>query len=65
MTPKNSDYSESALIEKPALKKMNPWISEILIDEAIKILISDRSLMGMASANREVFKKNVRFPLSS
>jgi len=98
MTPRNSDYSESALIEKPAielfsqlgwsvqncfhefdengksslgretkadvvlisklkpaLKKINPDISETVIDEAIKILTSDRSLMGMVSANREIY----------
>ena len=98
MTPKNSDYSESALVERPAmdlfsqlgwsvqncfhefdesglgflgretkvdvvlisklkhsLKKINPDISETVIDEAIKIFTSDRSLMGMVSANREVF----------
>jgi len=40
---------------KPALKKINPPLSETVINEAIKILIADRSLMGMVSANREVF----------
>uniref|UniRef100_A0A7C6EGP0 Type I restriction enzyme endonuclease subunit n=1 Tax=candidate division WOR-3 bacterium TaxID=2052148 RepID=A0A7C6EGP0_UNCW3 len=40
---------------KPALKKINPSLSETVINEAIKILIADRSLMGMVSANREVF----------
>jgi type I restriction enzyme R subunit len=98
MAPKNSNYSESTLIERPAmdlfshlgwvvrncfhefdkngksfldretkadvilvsklkpvLKKINPDISETVIDEAIKTLTSDRSLMGMVSANREVF----------
>ena len=98
MTPRNSDYSESTLVEKPAielfsklgwsvqncfhefdengksflgretkadvvlvsklkpaLKKINPSLSETVIDEAIKIFTSDRSLMGLVSANREVF----------
>lgn len=98
MTPRNSNYSESALVErpamdlfgklgwsvqncfhefnengksflgretkadvilisklKPALKKINPSFSEIVLDEAIKILTADRSLMGLVSANREVF----------
>ncbi|MEW6618813.1 MAG: type I restriction endonuclease subunit R [bacterium] len=40
---------------KPALQKLNPSLSETVLDEAIKILTSDRSLMGMVSANREVF----------
>ena len=40
---------------KPVLKKINPDISETSLDEAIKILTADRSLMGMVSANREVF----------
>jgi type I restriction enzyme R subunit len=40
---------------KPFLKKINPDISETSLDEAIKILTADRSLMGMVSANREVF----------
>ncbi|MEW6605897.1 MAG: type I restriction endonuclease subunit R [bacterium] len=98
MWPKNNDYSESALVErpamdlfsqlgwsvqnclhecdengksflgretkadvilvsklKPALKRINPSLSETVIDEAIKSLTADRSLMGMVSANREVF----------
>lgn len=98
MTPRNSNYSESALVErpamdlfgklgwsvqncfhefnengksflgretkadvilisklKPALKKINPSFSEIVLDEAIKILTADRSLMGLVSANRELF----------
>jgi len=40
---------------KPALKKINPSVSETALDEAIKIITSDRSLMGLVSANREVF----------
>ena len=40
---------------KPALKKINPNISETVLDEAVKIFTSDRSLMGMVSANRKVF----------
>ncbi|MBP7792605.1 MAG: type I restriction endonuclease subunit R [Candidatus Goldbacteria bacterium] len=98
MTPANNDYSESALIEKPAmdlfsklgwsvqncfhefdengksflgretkadvilvsklkpaLQKINPSLPETVLDEAIKILTADRNLMGMVSANREVF----------
>lgn len=98
MTPKDSKYSEDALIErpamelfdqlqwpvrncfrefdengksflgretkadvvlilklKPALAKINPDASDAVIDEAIKILTADRSVMGMVSANREVY----------
>ena len=40
---------------KPALKKINPNISETVLDEAVKIFTSDRSLMGLVAANREVF----------
>ena len=40
---------------KPALKKINPHISETVIDEAIKTLTQDRSLIGLVSANREIF----------
>jgi len=40
---------------KPALKKINPSLSETALDEAIKILTADKSLMGMVSANREEF----------
>ena len=41
---------------KPALKKINPGISETILDEAIKILTMDRSFQGMSSANSEVFE---------
>ncbi|HRR96568.1 MAG TPA: type I restriction endonuclease, partial [Candidatus Ratteibacteria bacterium] len=41
---------------KPALKKINPGISESILDEAIKILTMDRSSQGMVAANREVFE---------
>ncbi len=41
---------------KPALKKINPGISETILDEAIKILTMDRSFQGMVVANREVFE---------
>lgn len=40
---------------KPALKKINPSLSETVLDEAIKILTANRNLMEMVSANREVF----------
>lgn len=39
----------------PALKKINPSLSETALDEAVKSLIADRSLMGMTAANREVY----------
>jgi type I restriction enzyme R subunit len=98
MTPRNSDYSESALIERPAmelfsqlgwsvqncfhefdekglsflgretkadvvlvsklkpvLQKINPELPEVAIDEAIKALTQDRSVMSMVSADREVY----------
>ncbi len=98
MTPRNSDYSESALIERPAmelfsqlgwsiqncfhefdekglsflgretkadvvlvsklkpvLQKINPDLPEVAIDEAIKALTQDRSVMSMVSADREVY----------
>lgn len=98
MILKNDKYSESALVERPAmnlfrqldwsvqncfyefdendksflgretkadvvlvsklksvLKKINPSLSETVLDEAIKLLTADRSLMGEVSANREVF----------
>ncbi len=40
---------------KPMLEKINSDSPEIAIDEAIKVLIQDRSVMGMVSANREVY----------
>ncbi|MBP7795237.1 MAG: type I restriction endonuclease subunit R [Elusimicrobiales bacterium] len=40
---------------KPALKKINPTLPETFLDEAIKMLTADRSLMGMVAANREVY----------
>ena len=40
---------------KPALKKINPGISETILDEAIKMFTMDRSLQGIVAANREVF----------
>jgi hypothetical protein len=40
---------------KPILQKINFDLPEVAIDEAIKVLMQDRSVMGMASANREVF----------
>ncbi len=98
MTPKNKNYSEAALVERPAmelfsqlgwsvqncfhefdekglsflgretkadvvmisklkpiLQKINSDLPELAIDEAIKILTQDRSVMGMVSANREVY----------
>jgi len=41
---------------KPILQKINPGIPEQVCDEAIKILTQDRSLMGLVSANREVYE---------
>lgn len=98
MTPKDGNYSEDALIErpaiqlfealgwpsancfhefngkgesslgretkadvilvsklKPALKQLNPDAPENVIDEAIKILSQDRSLMSMTAANRDTY----------
>ena len=98
MAPKNSNYSEDALVEqpaiklfeqlgwahtncfhefdengksflgrdtkadvvlisklKPALEKLNPEMPAIAIDEAIKILTQDRSLMSMTVANRDIY----------
>jgi len=40
---------------KPVLQKINPDLPQIAIDEAIKVLTQDRSVMGMVSANREVY----------
>jgi len=40
---------------KTVLQKINPSIFEQACDEAIKILTQDRSLMGLVSANREVY----------
>jgi len=40
---------------KPILQKINSDLPEVAIDEAIKVLMQDRSVMGMASANREVY----------
>ena len=98
MTPRDSKYSEEALVERPAiglfnqlgwsvkncfhefddkglsllgrdnkadvvlisrlkpvLQKINSDLPDVAIDEAIKVLIQDRSVMGMVSANREVY----------
>ena len=41
---------------KPILQKINHGIPEQVCDEAIKILTQDRSLMGLVSANREVYE---------
>lgn len=40
---------------KPALQKINPDLPEVALDEAIKVFTQDRSIMGMVSANREVY----------
>jgi len=40
---------------KPILKKINPDIPENAIDEAIKVLTQDHSVMSVVSANREVY----------
>mgnify|MGYP005840462025 FL=1 len=40
---------------KPVLQKINSDLPEVAIDEAIKVLTQDRSIMGMVSANREVY----------
>jgi type I restriction enzyme R subunit len=40
---------------KPILQRINPDSPEVAIDEAIKVLMQDRSVMGMVSANREVY----------
>ncbi|MBT9145670.1 MAG: Type I restriction enzyme EcoR124II R protein [candidate division WS2 bacterium] len=40
---------------KPMLQKINSDLPEVAIDEAIKVLTQDRSVMGMVSANREVY----------
>lgn len=98
MTPKDGNYSEDALIERPAiellerlgwkhqncfhefdesgvsflgrdnksdvvlisklrlvLEKINPDVSAVAIDEAIKTLIQNRSVMSAVAANREVY----------
>jgi len=98
MTPKNSKYSEEALVERPAmelfsqlswsaqncfhefdekglsflgretkadvvlisklkpvLQKINSDLPQLAIDEAIKVVTQDRSVMSMVSANREVY----------
>lgn len=39
----------------PALKKINPSLSETALDEAVKLLIADKSKIGMTSANQEVY----------
>ena len=41
---------------RSALKKLNKNVSDTAIDEAIKVLTADRSLMGMVQANREVYE---------
>ncbi len=41
---------------KPAIEKLNPDSPQIAIDEAIKILVQDRSLMSMTAANRDVYE---------
>jgi len=41
---------------KPAIKKLNPNVSDDFINEAINIIIADRNLMGMAYANKEVYQ---------
>jgi len=40
---------------KLALIKLNPDVSSVVVDEAIKILTQDRSLMSMTVANRDVY----------
>ncbi len=40
---------------KPILQKINSDLPEVAIDEAIKVLTQDRNVMGMVSANREVY----------
>lgn len=40
---------------KPILQRINSDLPKVAIDEAIKVLIQDRSVMGMVSANREVY----------
>lgn len=40
----------------PALKKFNPHISEVAIDQAVKTLLRDRSAMSIALANQDTYK---------
>jgi len=40
---------------KPVLQKINSDLPEVSIDEAIKVLTQDHSVMSMVSANREVY----------
>jgi len=40
---------------KPILQRINSNLPEVALDEAIKVLMQDRSVMGMVSANREVY----------
>src|SRR3989338_1103646 len=39
---------------KPVLRELNPDVSAAAIEEAIKILTADRSVMSMVAANREI-----------
>lgn len=98
MTPKDGNYSEDALIERPAidllqglgwqfqncfhefddsgvsslgrdnksdvilvnklrpvLEKLNLDVSKTAIDEAVKILVQDRTVMSMVAANRDIY----------
>ncbi|MFH0731588.1 MAG: type I restriction endonuclease subunit R [Candidatus Omnitrophota bacterium] len=41
---------------KPVLKELNPDISAAAIEEAIKTLTADRSVMSMVAANREIYE---------
>lgn len=41
---------------KPVLRELNADVSETAIDEAIKILTADRSVMSMVAANREIYE---------
>jgi len=50
---------------KPILRKINSDLPEVAIDEAIKVLTQDRSVMGMVSANREVYDLLKNGPLVS
>lgn len=40
---------------KPVLRRINCDLPEIAIDEAMKVLMQDRSVMGMVTANRDVY----------
>ncbi|OQB98535.1 MAG: Type I restriction enzyme EcoR124II R protein [Spirochaetes bacterium ADurb.Bin110] len=49
--------ADVVLISKlsPVLRKINPEVSDDMLNEAITIFTADKSLMGMVAANREIF----------